>query len=300
MADKGASPDPRWTLLDDVFNKMIVKNFKGLPKWLQAFVYFIFVMFFITTAYRLVAGQYVVHGVLWEDGKYAKNCEIRIGEGFFTSNSKGIYYVVLGPVDYLSLTVTRSANLPIVRRVDGDDMKLGTFKVAMMSWSSNEFEELDLKHSKAKLTTASPAMTFDLVSSAHAQVPISRNDRLVLQSITLGAGSKSRLAEFKLDLPQRKGKSPLLVSGTKVGDLPIRPGMTVSFDGPYYFEVPTSYRGQKVQIELDDQSGAFFIGYNEDFDFTLPRAGGSIKPPRGNRGSTLALTLVPAGSELKR
>lgn len=292
--------DPRGDLLNRVFD-FISAKFHGQPKWLQALVYFLFVMFFLATAFRLVAGDYVVTGVLWQGGRHPRDHEIRIGDGFFTSNSKGIYYVVLGPGDYWLLATTRSTILPIVRRVRNEelkvdeDQKVGDFKLGLKTFSLDEFEEIDLSNPRLKVGEIRPSMSFDIVSSAFAQPIAPKNDRLLIQAISLDPSSTTRRAEFKLDLKGQKKKVPLLVSGFRAGNLPLRSSVPVLLDGRYYFEIPSSQRGKKAEIELDAKDGILW-GDNEDFEFTIPTTYKTITIP-GERNSVIVISLVPASTE---
>lgn len=300
MAGNGANAtDPRASLLNRVFDDMIIKNFKRMPMPLQAFVYFLFVIFFLMTGFRLVAGDYVVTGVLWEGGRHPRDCEIQMGDGLFTLNSNGIYYVILGSTDYWLLASTRSTTLPIVRHVLNEETKkeepqrVGDFKISLKRFSLDEFEAIDLKNPKGQVTDARPSLTFDLISSAYAQLVPSTKDRLYVQTITLGPTSKTRRAEFKLDVEGQK-KAPLLSFGLKAGNLPLRSLVPVALDGRY-FEISPSLRGRKAELELDAKDGALW-GDNEDFEFTIPTTPKTIFV-KGERNSVMQVTFVPAGTD---
>jgi hypothetical protein len=318
----GGPAGPVLELLNKILDFLFAK-LGSLPRSLRPLAYFVFLAFFCATAWRLVAGQYVVHGVMWRDKVYARGCEVRIRTDYFSTNSKGIYYAVLSPMQYYRYVATGGTELPAncpdesaddgsgngqKKQVDGIPEQ--RYTVTLSLWD-DEFSEIHLK-SPAAVPVPSPSKEaggFSLIASAYADetpklaqkapVPLrqappppeaflpSRGDRLVVNQITRGKSARHiKKAEFEIELGD--DDSPLLLQGAEAGRLPLQ--STVIFGERYYFDVPRSLRGTVVSIEME-APGLF--GDQERFKFQLPKQPNTAFKVQGSRGSVLELRLLP-------
>jgi hypothetical protein len=293
-------------ILDFLFDKI-----QMLPKPLRAVAYFVFLAFFCATAWRLIDGHYVVRGVVWDGENFAQACEIRVRGDYFSTNSKGMYYAVLTPIQYYRFMVAGEIDLPVVcRKPDGSPRRVKSPKVTL-SWWDDEFSEIDLAAgAEASRTSKEPGgFSFGLIASAYAQEPPapaqnppgrlqpappqntyrfpSSGDRLVLERITLGDKAQNmREVEFEIELGNKE--KPLLLEGAEAGDLPMK--SKVTFGESYYFDVPQASRGTRVEIEME-APGLF--GREEAFKLDIPRQYDRPVRVEGNKGSILVLRLVP-------
>lgn len=298
-------------ILDFLFDKI-----RMLPPPLRAVAYFVFLVFFCATTWRMVNGHYLVRGVVMKGSQYMQGCEVRMGDFFYSSNSKGMYYAILTPLQYYRYMLAGEVNLPVACREADPRMpdkvaelrEVGIFKLTLSYWD-DEFSDIRLGTNTTAPQTGSKAAPFSLglIASAYAQTPPtptppvivrpappttatrypSVGDRLVLERITLGAQAKNmREVEFEIEIGS--GERPLLLQGAEVGDLPMRP--IVTFGEKFYFDVPQASRGTGVEIEME-APGLF--GREEEFKFDIPLQYDRPVPVRGNKGSILILRLVP-------
>lgn len=290
-----ANPVPNMLgkILDFLFDR-----FNKLPSPLRAVAYFIFLGFFCATAWRLVAGQYVVHGVIWDGDSYARACEIRLRSDYFSVNSNGMYYAILSPAQYYRYAALGDTNLPVTcRNPDGTvKRERGPFKVAL-HFLDDEFDEINLhppgvpSHARRVSDTTS----FSLISSAYADETVrpapkpslpSPDDRLIVERVTLGRLVEDmREVEFDIDLG--RNDRPLLLQGDEAGRLRLK--RTVAFGDRYYFAVPPNRRGKRARVEME-ASGLF--GAKERFKFTVPKQYGKPFIVTGSDGSSLVVRLA--------
>ena len=278
----------RVPLLDRIF-QFIVDHFAKQPPWMRAFVYFVFVMFFVTTSARLIGGRYAIKGIVWDGDQYAQNCEIRLNGEWFSTNSRGEYHALFTPRQYYSLLVTRSINLPVVR----GGKNQGSYPVTL-SVFDDQFEDISLGVKRVAYPALSHRLSFDLIPSAYAQSSVTRAlDRLYLSRLTLTATSRRvRKAEFQLGV---KGQiNPRLLSlGADAGELPVKSSGSVAFPAnSYYFEFPRTLRGRKVTVELHTETG-FLQSYHETYTLTLPQQAQEVIPASGDKGGLVVLRFVP-------
>jgi hypothetical protein len=295
-------------ILDFLFDK-----FNKLPPPLRAVAYFIFLTFFCATAWRLVAGQYVVHGVIWDGDSYARACEIRLRSDYFSVNSNGMYYAILSPAQYYRFAALGAVELPVTCSEDDNPKRAkGQFKVPLNLWD-DEFGDihLDAPAAAQNARQASGSLSFSLISSAYAEERLlpapkpstsapsappapsslpSSGDRLVVERITLGKyAEQMREVEFEIDLGKKD--KPLLLQGAEAGKLRLK--RTVKFGERYYFDVPQNNRGKRASVEME-ASGLF--GNEEKFKFRVPTEYNKPLLVRGSQGSSLILRLAPRTS----
>lgn len=306
----GQVPNLLSRVLDFLFDK-----FNKLPPSLRSVAYFIFLAFFCATAWRLVAGQYVVHGVIWDGDSYATACEIRIRSDYFSVNSNGMYYAIFSPTQYYRFAALREVELPVTCRKPDGNLKRARFKVALNLWD-DEFDDihLDAPAASQNARQAAASLSFSLISSAYAQERLpptlrpsaspppaspptsstipSSGDRLVMERITLGKfAEEMREVEFEIDLGRKD--RPLLLQGAEAGKLRLK--RTVTFGERYYFDVPQNNQGKRVSVEME-ASGLF--GNEEKFKFRVPTQYNRPLIVRGSQGSTLILRLAPRTSAI--
>jgi hypothetical protein len=306
----GVPADPVPNLLSRILD-FLFDRFNRLPSPLRAVAYFIFLGFFCATAWRLVAGQYVVHGVIWDGDSYATACEIRLRSDYFSVNSNGMYYAILSPTQYYRFAALGETELPVTCRTPDGNVKRarGPFKVALNLWD-DEFADIHLDAPLAGHQGATAgSLSFSLISSAYAQErrqpsprqspssppsppstasPLpSSGDRLVMERITLGRlAEEMREVEFEIDLGRKD--RPLLLEGDEAGKLRLK--RTVAFGERYYFDVPPDKRGRRVSVGME-ASGLF--GNEETFKFRVPTVYNRPFIVKGSQGSTLILRLAP-------
>jgi hypothetical protein len=291
-------------ILDFLFDK-----FRGLPAPARAIAYFVLLAFFIATAWRLVAGQYLVRGTIFNGERFAQGCEVRVRSDYFSTNSKGMYYLVLSPAQYYRFLVSGELDLPVSPRLPNGDLgRERNFKVKL-SWWDDEFTSIDLALLQAAVTEAPPQpWTFDLVPSAYAQEKAaarqivvqqqtvytkypSSGDRLVVDRIVLGKStSNAKQLEFQLELDGGSLEKALLIQGAEAGKLPARPKL--SLGERYYFDVPQNRRGAAAKIEMD--VAGFFKG-EEDFKLRIPTIYNRALTISGTKGTQLVVRLMPRG-----
>jgi hypothetical protein len=274
-------------LLDKVF-QFLVDHFSKQPPWLRAFVYFVFVMFFLTTSARLIGGRYAVKGIVWDGDQYAQNCEIRLNGEWFSTNTRGEYHALFTSRQYYSLLVTRTIDLPVVR----GGKNQGAYRVTLGVFD-DQFGDIFLGSKRAARSSPPHPFSFDLVSSVYAQSPFNSSvDRLYLQRLTLSADArKVREAAFQLGV---KGQlNPKLMSlGVDAGELPVKSAGSVAFPvNAYYFQFPRTLRGRTVTVELHAGTG-FLQSFHETFRLTLPAQSKEIQA-RGDKGGLIVTKFVP-------
>jgi hypothetical protein len=313
----GGPVGPVLNLLNKILDFLFVK-LGSLPPSLRPLAYFVFLAFFCATTWRLVAGQYVVNGVIWSADGYARGCEVKIRKDFFSVNSNGMYYAVLSPAQYYRYAAVGETKLPVFcteLRGDGKDKHVvrretGVFKVALSLWD-DEFSEIHLS-GPAAVPSASKdpgGFSFSLIASAYAQelpaprpkAPValqpapppaesifpSRGDRLVVERIMLGSSARHmHKVEFEVELGEEE--RPLLLQGAEAGELPLK--SVVTFGERYYFDVPRSRRGTVVGVEME--TGGLF-GKEERFKFQVPKQYNTPLSVQGSKGSILVLRLLP-------
>ena len=294
-------------ILDFLFDKIRI-----LPPSLRAVAYFIFLAFFCATTWRLTAGHYVVRGVIWDGENFAQACEVRLRGDYFSTNSKGMYYAVLTPLQYYRFMAAGEVDLPVMcKQPNGPVTRVRRpFKVTL-SWWDDEFSDIELTAAVAvpPANRKAEAFSFGLVASAYAQTPPapapnppimtqpaaprttsrfpSSGDRLVIERITLGDDAQSmREVEFEIELGHRE--KPLLLQGAEAGNLPMK--SKVAFGERYYFDVPQDRRGTGVEIEMETPG---LFGREEEFRFNVPLEYNRPFPVNGSKGSILVLRLVP-------
>jgi hypothetical protein len=301
----GPGPNLLSRILDFLFDR-----FKGLPPSLRAVAYFIFLAFFCATAWRLIAGQYVVRGVVWDGDEPASSCEIRLRGDYFSTNSKGMYYAILSPTQYYRFAFLGEIALPITCKQKDDHFKRekGPLKVTMNVWD-DEFGDIYLDGSGAA-KSAQPAAgltSFSLISSAYAdEKPASApkptdlpqsapssvtfpsaGDRLIIERLTFGE-SAEKMREVEIKIKIGKKRRSLLLQGTRAGEL--RTKSTVKFGESYYFDIPQDNRGARATIEIE-ASGLF--GNEEAFPLYIPTQYNKPFIVKGSQKSTLILRLAP-------
>jgi hypothetical protein len=310
---QGTVPDiPNNRILDmlsRILDYLFVQS-GNLPPALRAIVYFVFLTFFCATAWRLVAGQYVVRGVIWDGDRHASGCEIRLRGDYFSTNSKGMYYAVLSPSQYIRYWAAGDNDLQIERRQnDGSYTRLkGPFKVNL-SWWDDEFSSIDVAPTMA-LQQGRPAVSFQFVDTAYAEEapraadkPVaekietqaapspfpSSGDRLVIDHVIMGASAMHE-AEFEVELAGRT--NPLLLRGSEAGRLPMK--SNVELGNSFYFDVPKDHQN-KVVIEMEGPSlfGFGIFTEKETFNIRQRLPYNKLTPISGSKGSTLIVRLIP-------
>jgi hypothetical protein len=272
-------------LLDKVF-EFIIKQFSKQPAWLRAFVYFLFVVFFITTASRLIGGRYAVKGVVWNGDQYAQNCEIRLNGEYFSTNSRGEYHAVFTPTQYYSLLLKQSMVLLVVSAGRRDH----SYPVSL-NILEDQLDDIIL--GKGFVAPSEHSLNFAIISSAYAQEPsIPRGaDRIYVDQLILSAEAKNvRYLELQMGL---KGQiNPRVRNlGEEAGKLPIRGAGRVTLpSSSYYFDVPHKFRDQPVTIEINGSAG-FLRSFHETFKFIMPSQAKSYQAP-GDKGGVIQLHAV--------
>src|SRR5687767_12656600 len=103
--------DPRNSILDRL-QTLMLKFSRKAPAPLQAFVFFLFVVFFLYACFRFIGGDFAVRGRVAvrstdERGRsgerYVSGLEICIDDKMFATNSKGFFYAILSPAQYYTL-----------------------------------------------------------------------------------------------------------------------------------------------------------------------------------------------------
>jgi hypothetical protein len=310
-----ASPAPLpgasiFDLLNRILDFLFAK-FKGLPRPLRAFAYFILLTFFCATVWQLVAGTYVIRGVIWDGDSYAQGYEVRLRGDYFSTNTKGMYYAVVSASQYYRFLLAGDGDikLTVVRpRADGkvERVKGGPFAVTF-NWWDDEFSEIDLTLPPDRQPTAR-RRTFPFVftqnayaqapsrsggnpsGAAHQSVPSAMGDRLVIERITLGDAAR-RMKEVEFEVEVGEEEVPLLLHGSLAGWLPLREKVT--FGSAYYFDLPRTERGTQIQVEMETPGFFGFFAKEEEFSVPVPSEYDKVIPVRGSRGSTLYLRLVP-------
>jgi len=93
----------------------ISKYYMKQPQWVRTFTFVIFVLLLCFTISRLIGGEYNVRGRILhetENGlKPAKNYDIRVGDKYFGTNSRGLYYIILNPTQYYKLMLKGNLKL---------------------------------------------------------------------------------------------------------------------------------------------------------------------------------------------
>ena len=275
----------RVPLLDRVFD-FLVKQFSRQPPWLRAFVYFLFVMFFISTASRLIGGRYAVKGVVWNGDQYAQGCEVRLNGEFFSTNSRGEYHAIFTPTQYYSLLLQRSMRLPIVSAGRRDHAYRVTLNIL-----EDQLGDITLGQDFADGSDGS--FSFELIPSVYAQAPTSvrNNDRVYVDKLSFSEQAKDvHYVELQMGL---KGQvNPQIQNlGEEAGRLPIKgPGAISLPQLAYYFDVSRRFRGQVVTVEVNGSAG-FFKNFHETFTFTMPVRSSTLQV-KGNRGGMLQLRVA--------
>ncbi len=312
----GRLTDPVSGLLFRILDFLDAK-FKNLSPRMRAVAYFALLALFCATTWRLAAGQYVVHGVIWNGDEYATMCEVRLRSDFFSTNSKGMFYAVLTPSQYYRFVAASEVELPIACRMEDGQMKRlpGPYP-ARLSWWDDELSEIFLEAPKVTKVSAAPAPLSLFSTPAYAQPdpqpqpsaqrpPVgllseapptpallpSKGDRLVVDWVELGGSAREmRRVEFEIDLGTEE--KPLLLEGAEAGKLPMKP--KVAFGESYYFDVAPLLQGRRVSIEME-ATGLF--GPEEEFEFRMPKQYNVPLPVKGSRGSTLHLRLAPRAAD---
>lgn len=280
--------------------KFVAKHYARQPRWVRTTVYLIFALLLALTSYRLVAGEYSVRGRILQqtEGGFtpARMYEIQLGDRFFGTNSKGFYYLVLGPAEYYRLLATRELELEIssdatifpsqsVRfsRVRGQlaDIKLGA--VGEVGWRGSG---------------SRPARSMlDLLAPPLWAQGVPGGDRLFLRSIRLTAAASPTEARLAFEANGRS--QPLLSARTKgpAGLIPVVRGEAILFEAEYYFPLSGDPgAAPRGQVRLTAAPGKMFTqaitrGYSESFQVAAIPPYGRALTVTGDRGSEM--TLAP-------
>ena len=277
--------------------EFVSKHYGKQPKWVRTTVFLVFALLLALSTYRIVGGEYSVRGRILQQaqGGYtpARMYEIQLGDRYFGTNSKGFYYLVLGPLEYYQLLATREMNLEIntggtvfpsqrVRfsptRQQLDDIKLDS--VQQVGWRNAPY--------------APRRSLLDILVRPLWAQSVPAGDRLFLRGISLT--SKASLREARLDFEVDGRSRPLVSARTKgeAGLIPVVRGETILLEGDYYFPLadtrPAAARGR---VRLAGEGGSFFKGgYSESFGVAALPPYGQTLPVTGDRGSAMTLVRI--------
>jgi len=275
--------------------KFILKHYHKQPGWVRAVTFLAFVVLMINAIARVTGGEFAAGGRIMEitqdtrgmRGKRpVRSHEVRYGEKFFGTNSKGFYHVILGPVAYSRLLVDGKARLEVLHEdisVYEQDVKFQRFQ--------GLFDDVVLDPQVRAAGTAPAQVPEPQVSAlfpvAYAQPPA--GTRIIVYAIQLASGL-SDVKEARAQLRVGGTTAELLATrtGSASGALPLSAGDAVIFDGDYYFLLPTGQKGAVISIELSAKMG-YFSSYQETFRVSEEPQPGHRLTVRGDRGSTIQL-----------
>ncbi|HUP61087.1 MAG TPA: hypothetical protein VNA69_11770 [Thermoanaerobaculia bacterium] len=263
--------------------RLILRFGKKAPAPLQAFVFFLLVMFFLYTCFRFIGGDFAVRGrfttqVVDANGKpqkaYASGLEVCLGDKMFATNSKGMFYAVLTPWQYYSLLATGRLQVDLGRA----ERPLGEVTLEYIRGSSSFDDEFLDPQQYAHRATPAPSF-FEVVPAAYAgdDAPPPSSNRLFIDEIELDPRiANVRSVELELEVGGDEYDLRSVIGG-EAGELPLTAGVPYRLGSAYFFPVSPSLRPTAfLKIELSSDTSFFFNDYEEDFVFTLPRTFGAF------------------------
>lgn len=276
------------------FETFVDKYFMRMPPAVRNFTYVLFVLVLVYAAYRAVGGDYAVGGRILEvenkQRRPAKNYEVRVGDRYFGTNSKGFYYIVLGPLDYAALLVNSEIELEILR----GDYSVAQNKIAFLR-SHGLFRDVEIRVGAAQEETPmgwrrpppSPASPFVLQAR-----PGAGESPLIVLSVLLQAGA-SGVRDGWFELVGKDGAVPLRATrsaGANAGRIPVVSGQWISFGNDYHFIVDKQRLGPAA-VRFTSRTG-YFSSYEESFPLEGALQPGRAAELRGERGSSLRVVLA--------
>ena len=283
--------------------KFISKYYIKQPRVIRSFTYIIFVILLVYSIYRLVGGEFSVRGrILVSQSETvlrpAKNYDVQVGDKFFGTNSLGLYYLILNPMQYYKLVI--NGKIPL--RINKDE-NIFPIQVVTFRRFSQELEDMILT---AQFDSLSPTSSqtgsswLDLfVNSALAAPNDPAGNRLFITSIQLNSdirGVKEVNPSILIDGQNFKLLATQMM-GMPAGSIPVVAGKTVAFEDNYFFNIPENRNSSSpIAIKVTAESGffskIFSSSYSEIFQLPTDQSLGEEYSLDGDRGSRLTVRLL--------
>ncbi len=292
-------PDKHLTFLENFISKYYARQHPAI----RAITFLLFAFLLASAIYHIVGGDYVVSGrVLYSTPgapkEPARNYDVRLGERFFGTNSKGIYHVILSPLEYAALVTAGKMKLEVLK---GDAVMRDETDVAFRRGAQMFTDIVTTAPTQAQQT--SRVQPLPNVPFAAWAIESGSGRRLILYCVLLGGGlTNSNAASFFFDMGGRQ--ATLLATrtgGTPAGAIPVSAGEWLRFGGDYYFDLPPNaqLRGARVNMVFEGESvfrkmaqSVGLANIVESFPFEVEPPEGQIARIRGTRGSQLQVVLA--------
>jgi hypothetical protein len=267
------------------------EKYEKQPKWLRTTVYMLFAGLVALAMYQGTLGEFSVQGRVLRktaDGSLrpVQGVEVRVGDKYFGTNSRGMYYMVLGPSEYLTLYSSRMIQIDV-----SDSVNVYPRQTLSFTRMRKELQDITLDNRVASagvtLSEYSPPTPardgFSLVQNAWAfkqDMPVVA--RLFVTGIRTTHGRQARIA-------LRGGTSADLMSArfrSAAGSIPVAARERVVFGQDYYLPV-TSARGLTQSSIVMTTPEA-----EETFPIRAEPAAGKEMTLKGDEGSELTLVRL--------
>src|SRR6266446_7961332 len=93
-----------------IFGKIVLTKFDGMPEWARVCAFFVSLFVITYVALHSLNAKYFVTGTVLEPSpthpktiRVARGYDVRWGDAYAGTNSKGHYVFVLSPTEYVSL-----------------------------------------------------------------------------------------------------------------------------------------------------------------------------------------------------
>ncbi len=270
----------------------IAKYYKKQPPWIRSLTFLVFLVLFTHAFITIIGGEHAVRGRLVRsvegDVELARNHEIRIGDRFFATNSKGLFYLVLGPIEYYEMVFKGSIRLDI-----NHNEEIFPSVNAHYRRVARELDDVSVPTSGAETRlsreNSSHPSPLTIASIAWAR-QLSPGDRLFVIRVDLT--TRSRVKEAQAQLVWGKSSMSLRFvhqMGEGRTTLPLISGRALRLAYDYYFDLGTGEPSGNAQIYL---SGGAFSFYRESFKLELARPYGEPFEARSEAGNTLRVVRM--------
>lgn len=274
----------------------VARHYPKMPAAVRIPVFILFAVLLAYAIYRVVGGEFTVRGRILTQApgafEPARNFDIQYGDRFFGTNSKGFYYLILGPWEYGVLLAKGSLKLEVTngpRIFPEQEVRFDLFR--------RQFADIRI----------APPEVIGRVDPAPDRIPASRDflvppllaqspsvaDRLFVHRIRLNPDLQWA-AEGRLELRTKGGTASLMSARTRraAGRLPLVPGEPVVFENEYYFEVPPAGQGiSPGELRLVPRASIFRAvlpgSPAESFQIPLTTLYGEIVKVMGEKGSEI-------------
>lgn len=281
----------------------ISKYYMKQPQWVRTFTFVIFVLLLCFTISRLIGGEYNVRGRILhetENGlKPAKNYDIRVGDKYFGTNSRGLYYIILNPTQYYRLML--KGNLKLGLSKDEDIFNPKTLRYLRLDdefedWKLLRVQEIAQLH---KNEESEIELSDVFIPLAHALDVKENYNRLFVTSLQLQS-NLSDIKEGRLEFLFNGNSSKLLDAQTSrmpAGLIPIVSGEKIFLETNYYLNIPQGLKSSDiVKINLSAKKRGFLKqfspSYSELFKVGINPNYGIPFSSIGNNGSEINLLLL--------